>query len=209
MISVDTLFPYVLPFVTGCSEPLARQAIVQTAIEFCDKTAVMAETLDAFPTSKGIAEYDVDVPNTQMRVSRIISAKVDNVIVAGVHTTDAAKLTKTDGKPMGFYTTRTGSVLQVNLYPVPDDKYTIQLTVAYAPTFGATSIEDDLVNYWGEAISCGAVARIAETPNMPFSNPDLAMYKRNEFMRHCQAAKIDSYQGRVRSSTRVALRPLV
>ena len=51
MISIDKFYSRVMPYVQGCPEPTASQAILDAAIEFCDKTNVMRQTLDTFFTS--------------------------------------------------------------------------------------------------------------------------------------------------------------
>ena len=50
MISIDSFFSRVLPYVVGCSEPMARQAVLDSAIKFCDQSNVIRQTVDAFST---------------------------------------------------------------------------------------------------------------------------------------------------------------
>lgn len=208
MVSIDTLFPRILPFVQGCSEPMVRQAALDAAIRFCDKTNVMREALDTFTTVSGITAYDVDTPSAQLRVARILSVTVDGEKLKGVFEEDVDNLANLTGKPMMFYTTRIGSEFQLNFYPKPDAKYTVKVTASFAPTYNATTIEDDLVDYWYEGIVAGAISQLAKIPNMPFFNPDLAMLKEQEFMRVCSKAKTESYYGHVRGGITMKQRPL-
>lgn len=209
MISIDSFFSRVIPYVVGCSEPMARQSILDAAISFCDKTSIMRQTVDAFSTVSDITSYDVETPNSQLRVSRILSVTIDGEEVAGIFEEDVPTLTARSAKPTAFYTTRNGSELLLNMYPTPDDAYSVVITAAYAPTRSATSVEDDLYNYYSEAIASSAIAKLAEVPNMPFSNDMLAAKMGMEAVKLCSAAKAESYYGRIRGGTRVKSRPLV
>lgn len=208
MVSIDTLFSRILPFVQGCSEPMVRQAALDAAIRFCDQTNVMRETLDAFSTVANINSYDVDTPSTDLRLARILSVTVDGDKIKGVFEEDVANLPDQIGKPTMFYTSRVASEFQLHFFPKPDAKYRVLVTASFAPTISATTVEDDLVNYWHEGIVAGAISQLAKIPNMPFFNPDLANVKEQEFMRVCARAKTESYYGRVRGGTAMKQRPL-
>lgn len=209
MISIDEFFPRVLPYVPGCSEPLARQAILDSAIRYCEKTLILRQSLDSFNTIKNLVSYDLESPNNQMRVARVLSVTIDGKEVKGIFEEDVPLLSDDEGKPTGFYTTRVDSEFVLNLYPKPDRKYKVVVTVALAPTKRATSLEDDLYNVWSDGVIAGAIANIAKVPNMPFSSMDVAMAKEMELAKYMQESRVESYYGRVRGGTRVKTRPLV
>lgn len=209
MISIDEFFPRVLPYVPGCSEPLARQAILDSAIRYCEKTLILRQSLDSFNTIKNLVSYDLESPNNQMRVARVLSVTIDGKEVKGIFEEDVPLLSDDEGKPTGFYTTRVDSEFVLNLYPKPDRKYKVVVTVALAPTKRATSLEDDLYNVWSDGVIAGAIANIAKVPNMPFSSMDVAMSKEMELAKYMQESRVESYYGRVRGGTRVKTRPLV
>lgn len=209
MLSIDELFPRVLPYVPGCSEPLARQAILDSAIEFCDKTSILTQTLDAFSTVSGLVSYDLETPNRQMKVARVLAVTIDGKEIKGTFTEDVPTLPDREGQPTSFYTTRIDSEFVLNLHPLPDDKYSVITTVALSPTISATSLEDELVTVWSDGIVDGAIARIARVPNQPFSSFDVAMLYTQSSARKIAAIKAESYQGRIRGGTRIKTRPLV
>lgn len=210
MVSIDSFMSRVLPFVVGCSEPMARQAILDSAIDFCQCTNVIRQTLDTFSAIKGINNYDLETPNNQQKVARILSVTVDGREIAGIFEEDVSSLNHdATGVPSGFYTTRIDSEFVLNLHPTPDAKYKIIVTAALAPTINATSVQDDLLNEWTQTVVDGAIARIAAIPNMPFTNPDIVMMHKQNAMRGMSKAKTESYYGRVRGGTRIKPRPLV
>ena len=209
MISIDSFFSRVLPYVVGCSEPMARQAVLDSAIKFCDQSNVIRQTVDAFSTVSGLVSYDLEAPNTQMRIARVLAVTVDGVEIGGIFEEDVPRLNSQSAKPTSFYTTRVNSELVVNMHPLPDAAYSVIVTAAYAPTRAATSLENDLYNYYSEGIAAGAISKLAAIPNMPFSNDMLAAKMEMEAAKHCSAAKTESYYGRIRGGTRVKSRPLV
>lgn len=209
MISIDEMFPRVMPYASGCSEPMARQAILDSAIYFCEQTLVLRQSLDNFSTIKGLVDYDLESPNRQMRISRVLSVSIDGRKIKGLYEEDMPLLGDQKGKPTCFYTSRTDSELVLKLYPEPDKKYDVSVTVALAPTRSATALEDDLHNLWVEGVAAGAVSILTKIPNMPFTNTDLAFMKDVEGSRCIQKAKSESYYGRVRGGTRVKTRPIV
>ena len=50
MIPLSAFFPRLLPNVLGCPEPLAQQALLDSAIEFCSRSLAVTTTLDRTTT---------------------------------------------------------------------------------------------------------------------------------------------------------------
>lgn len=209
MISIDEFFPRMLPYVPGCSEPLARQAILDSATRYCEKTLILRQSLDSFNTIKNLVSYDLESPNNQMRVARVLSVAIDGKEIKGIFEEDVPLLSDSEGRPTGFYTSRVDSEFVLNLHPKPDNKYKVVVTVALAPTKTATSLENDLFNVWSDGVIAGAIALVSKVPNMPFSSMDVAMAKEAEMAKYMHESRVESYYGRVRGGTRVKTRPLV
>jgi hypothetical protein len=188
---------------------MARQAILDSAIYFCEQTLTLRQSLDNFNTIKGLVEYALDSPNNQMKISRVLSVSIDGKRIKGLFEEDEPLLGDQTGKPTCFYTSRVDSEFVLKLYPEPDNKYDVSVTVALAPTRNASALEDDLHDLWVEGIAAGAVSILTKIPNMPFTNTDLAFMKDVEASRCIQKAKSESYYGRVRGGTRVKTRPIV
>lgn len=209
MISIDKFYSRVMPYVQGCPEPTASQAILDAAIEFCDSTNVMRQTLDTFFTSKDVNNYDIDMPNRQLRVSKILAVCLDDEKLSGVFEQDSYYLPNREGKPTAYYTRRVDEALSLRFNVFPDDRYSVEISAALAPTRSATSIETDLYDYWGDAIVMEAIAKLASMPQTVFFNPALAVEMASKAREQRHVARIESHQGKVRGGTRVRLRPLV
>ena len=63
MASPSDFLSYVLPYVTGCSMPLAQQQILSICREFCSRAPVVQELLDPVDAIAGQALYDLDAPS--------------------------------------------------------------------------------------------------------------------------------------------------
>ena len=209
MISIDKFYSRVIPYVQGCPEPTASQAILDAAIEFCDSTNVMRQTLDKFFTSKDVNDYDIDLPSRQLRVSKILAVCLDDDKLSGVFEQDSYYLPNRSSKPTAFFTRRVDEALTLRFNVHPDARYSVEISAALAPTRSATSVETDLYDYWGDAIAMEAIAKLANMPQTVFFNPALAVEMANKAREQRHTARIESQQGKVRGGTRVRLRPLV
>lgn len=204
---LSDFYPRILPYVVGCPDPVAEQALRDTAISFCDSTMVIHEQLTAFNTMVSTAEYTLSAPSADETVSRVLEVSVDGRAIRPIPSTDAFGLLSQSGAPVYFYTTRVGSQLKLVLYPTPDKAYTIAVDAALRPTRTATQVQDDLYNQWIDTLAAGAVSRIASMPGQSFTDMQLAAFKQSEFYTGVTRARIDGRTGRLKGSARVTLRP--
>ena len=207
MIAVSEFFPRLMPYVIGCSEPMAAQALVDSAIAFCNDSLVMQLRLDAQRTQANAAEFDVDPPSSQA-IARVLRVWVEGV---EIHATQSDRINDglaATGRPRTFYTQQNGSVLSALLYPTPDAAYALQVDVATRPLRNAKVFENDLFDLWLEPIVDGAKARLMAIPDQPFSNPSMAGAAAANAMYLSRKARIEGSYGRTRAAGRVQMRPL-
>jgi hypothetical protein len=209
MISIDKFFSRVMPYVQGCPEPTASQAILDAAIDFCDSTAVMRRSLDTFYTRADLNDYDLDTPHKSLRIAKILAVRLDGDPISGVFEEDSYRLSVREGKPTGFYTRRIDETLTLRFNVLPDARYPVEVSASFAPTRSATVVENDLFDYWGDAIAMEAIARLSGMPETLFSNPALSVEMSNRARAQRHEARIESFQGKVRGGSRVKIRPLV
>lgn len=208
MKPISDFFPRLMPFVAGCSEPLATQAIVDSAIEFCEKSLVIQHTIDSFSTVAGTAAYSLDAP-FQQEVARIIRVAVAGRDLYGLPQTPMpAAPSDAVAHPLAFYTTRNDSELLLQLEPIPDAAYTVYVRAALRPTKEATQLEDDLYTRWSDAVINGALARLKIIPGQAFTDGSGAMYHSALSAKYTNTARIDGVSGRIIGSMAVRSRPL-
>lgn len=214
MQSLDVFMSRLLTSVPGCPDPLAKQALLDSAIEFCEETSIVQVTSEPQDTVALTSVYDVDLPS-QQRVSTTLKAwygtkplvpaatsQIDNILAfvesAGGETAEV-------GEPSAYYEIAPG---QIAIYPVPQNSLVrgFSARVATKPTRNATSVDDVLYHDWAEAIVGGATARLAATPNQMFTNPVVASQGNAAFWKGVSSATNIARRGRVRTSMRVTVR---
>jgi hypothetical protein len=208
MKPISDFFPRMLPYLPGCSEPMAAQALVDAAIAFCEDSMVLREPLAPVAVVADTEAYTLVAP-VQQQVARVLSVRLGDRELAAVMAEDVNLLPAATGRPMAFYTTRTGSALQVHLFPTPDEAGSLVAQVALRPTKTADELEDDLFDLWSDAVISGAMARCMAVPGQPFSDPSGAAAYGSAAAALSRKARVESYHGRVRGSIRVRSRPFV
>lgn len=204
--------PRLLPSVPGCSDPLARQALLDAVIEFCEETQIVRVTTDPTYLTGGASVYTVDVPSGQRVVltqrawygttelAPMPASMIGSVSVfTGSDPADAAQF------PRYFLESAPG---EVGLYPTPGPLANELLTfrVATKPSRSASSVENVLFEDWSEAVVAGALMRLHAIPDTPFFSDGHAMRRAAQFQLAISRARSEAQRGRVRGSLTVATR---
>lgn len=210
MLNLDVFLPRLLPSVPGCPDPLARQAILDSAIEFCEETGVVQFTTDPQYTTN-VAVYEVDVPTGQ-KVSVVQRAwygktELRPTLSSMTNNVDAytAEASDPHAAPHSFLEYAPG---EVTLYPTPGTLAVELLTfrVTTKPSRDATQVEDVLFQDWAEPIVAGALRRLHATPDTPFFSDTHAMRRAAEFQLGVSRARAEAQRGRIRGSMTVTHR---
>ena len=191
-----------MPHLPGCTNALASQALVDSAIDFCNISMVLRERLPASMTMTRVGTYDPSA-SAFHRVSRITKVWVDDVELSPVVSQSVGVTPATPQKPVSFYVTREGGDILVNLLPVPDAAYTLQVEAVLRPARSATQLDDGLFDIWMEPVLEGAKARLMSLPDQPFSNPNGAKHAAQLAFTLTQKARVDGSYGRVLGGIRV------
>lgn len=214
MKSLDIFMPRVIPYVVGCTDPMAKQALVDAAVEFCVRTNAVWQQA-TLASRVGVAEYDIDVP-AQMDVARVIEVYYGT---ARLRANDRADVddplalrgavngsTPTSGTPAAFFAAHGEGTFKV--YPVPDTATALVFTVraSFTPTRNATQLDDVLYTKYIDVLACGAIAYLAAIPGQMFTSKSAADYHRQKFNFGLSRAITDGRKGAVMSSTRVKAR---
>src|SRR5574343_1749686 len=62
VVTLESFLPRMLPNAVGCTEPLALQALLDSAIEFCHRSVVVTATLDPMVVQADVSTYPLDLP---------------------------------------------------------------------------------------------------------------------------------------------------
>ena len=195
-----------MPHLPGCSVPLVNQFIVDAAIQFCEATGAIRQTMDPITLAPGMGFYDFDAPS-QQQVVRITRAFIDGNEIRLVPLNEAPAPRDSTGEPVFLHTIRTDFNPEFVLTPAPDKAYSLVLEVASRPTRTATALNDDLLDLWLEAIAAGAISAGQRIPAQPFTDPVGAGQRHAEFRSHISRARINASMGQAQGTQRVRARP--
>jgi len=215
MQALSKFLPYVIPYVQGCSDPMAEQAILSACIEFATSAAVVQTTT---PVSVVAAQqdYDVDIPSQMALVAvqrvfyknSLLSPVPLNSVLSGLamQGVDIGDATVRVGAPQAYFLKDpTGDI--ISLYPIPDTQAAVAngLTIqaSFSPTRSATQVDDVLFNSYAEDIAYGAIGRLLGIPGQLFTNTPLATQNLKQFAQGVSSAKAVGRTGQLVSSSRV------
>ena len=210
MLNLDVFLPRLLPSAPGCPDPMARQALLDSAIEFCEETNLVRVTTDPQYTT-GAAVYEVDVPPSQKvaltqrawygkrELMPAMSSMVSNVDAYTLVTADPHQV------PHSFLESAPG---EITLFPAPGALATELLTfrAVTKPSRTATQVADVLFEDWAEAIVAGALKRLHSIPDTAFFSDSHAARRAAEFQLGINRARAEAQRGRVRGSITTAPR---
>lgn len=208
----DEFFPYVQPSLTSCPNPIVRQAILQTAIDFCKRSLCWTKRLSTVPLIANKSVYTLSLPGE----SRLV--EVLNVFGTGreldgrsfdVLIVDLPQWATQTGNPIYFVPDTTAASIEV--FPKPNTDAAIYGTltarVALTPTKDAEEVPELLLDLWQDAIAWGSMSRLKLMSNQPWSDPALGQHYEQKYLVECDNARIEHEHGKQRGSYRVQPRP--
>lgn len=211
MKALDVFMSRLMPWVSGCPDPLARQALVDSAIEFCEETGVTLSISDPQDVYAGTGTYTLYVPTGQGVVvtkkvwfgtAQLVPATTTEVDSVLAYVASTAGATPNTGTPSSFFEISPGVI---GLYPIPDTDTPQSLTAQFAskPSRSATSVEDILFEDWVEAVIAGARKRLHSMPAQFYSDDGKAAEQERVFRYYVNRAKGVATRGRVQGSMTV------
>lgn len=216
MKTIDLFFPLVVPYVPGCSDPMALQAIRHALIDFC-QSSDLVQRIYSYDVVAGQDAYVVDVPD-HMNMNRVLNIGWQGRWLSPIPPDAVPSDVVLLGQPVGLANPRAGdpeayfqqspSETTFRLYPIPDTDLAKGLTVkaSYSPSQTALSMEDHLFDNWAEEIAAGAIARLLAMPGQQFTNVHAATVYRSQFRDGISDARRLKEQGYTQGSQRVAPR---
>lgn len=212
MSTLSEFLPYVLPYVAGCSSPLAEMHLRRICIDFCTYTAVVQATLDPMDALQGQIEYDIDTPQGT-EAAFILDAHLNGQMLPilngmGGSGTTAFASELPPGMPTALQQLP-GNQMVLDRAPWITMPAAITLHVSLKPTRNTNNVADVLLNDYAVPIGYGAVAQLMMIPGHHFSNPALAQTFANAWQRERTEARIRANKGFAQASSRVKARRFI
>jgi hypothetical protein len=168
------------PYMTGVPVPALEDAVREACIEFCQRTRVDTRI-------KGSIEYVPEEPDTALP---LVTNETTPWQCINLWTPTGLVLPKTRREidlqyPDGFVGVTVSDTRLlfgwislrpqlVRLVPALSVETVLRLEVCYQPKREARMVDDYLYDLFGEQISFGAMARLAEHADVPYANPAAA-----------------------------------
>jgi len=208
MALLSSFTPRIAYRVDGCPDITIEQAVLDSCIDFCERTHIIRQTLDPVTTVVGVKEVELDLP-PGTRLANIIKVWVDDREIEATseeevgtplaHVDSVPGVESTNSVPAWYIESTPGSI---RLFPGPDKAYTVTVRAALKPSRAATSVDDILFENWMNAIVEGALARLYLMPEV-WANPGLAAASAKAFLAFASSASAESRQGRGRGEMRI------
>ena len=207
MVPISAFFPRLLPSVVGCPEPLAQQALLDSAIEFCGRSLAVTTTLDAVTLSAGKASFEVDTP-TGTTIAQVLNLWFDGTEIEAAPYAQATNMSAIAGTPRYFYGEDIDEAFNITLLPAPDTTVArgVIVRAALKPKRSATTVHSVLFERYAQAIVDGAQAILLAIPDQPFSDEAKAQVMAVRARSGANHARTDAMHGRVQSSISVKMR---
>jgi hypothetical protein len=217
MKTFEDFYPFILPEVLGCPEPVVDQALISTLIDFCDKTLVHQVDHDPITVVRGVIDYELDPPVNQTLVSKIMkvfykdtpleAVAPDDVRVAQIYNKYFEDVQPQEGPPRA-YIQKDPRTISIFPYPQETERLALTLRVALKPTRSATQFDDILFEEYAETIGAGAISRLAMQPGKTYSDMKLAGVKNVLYTAGVNVARQRASRGSTRASTHVRMRKI-
>lgn len=198
MRDVSSFLPFVLPYVPGCSDPMAEQAVLSACIEFCGRS-LLVQNISEEDAVADQPDYDVEEPSNMALVKVLSVYHLDTqlkprsremvVRASAQRVTAITGVTVVSGTPTEWFS-RDPAEPVISVYPPPDTAGAGAITIvaAHQPTRAATRVADTLYDDYAEDIAAGAIARLLLMPAQPFTAPTLSKPYRDQFTAAVNAA---------------------
>lgn len=197
-INIEEFLPSVIPYVKGVPDVVAYDAIRDSIEEFCKRSTLVRIIHEPVTIVPEVAEYNLDIPYHYYSVA-IIQAGIGNWPLPAMDTDTITLYFGPDWRyktgPVSYITQDDPRSFTLAMVPARTYVDPIYMTVAVAPTKEATSVRKIIFDNWSEVIAFGARARLHDTPDAPYYDPQQAIKFRAWFDSGCSEAKITADKG--------------
>ncbi|HWQ39177.1 MAG TPA: hypothetical protein VNM24_11325 [Burkholderiales bacterium] len=195
----------VLPDVPGCPQAVAKNAIRNAAIDFCERSLIWRADMEPISAVANQAEYDFE-PEAGAAVVKVVRLWYDKKEIYPQTPEQLAERyahwPSQAGTPLYYTQERPDAVILVP-YPNADLAGALTGKLALKPTRASTAGPAFLFEEWLEAIACGAKARLFAMKKKPWTDGELAGHHQAMFDHAIAKTMRRASQGHTRAPLRV------
>jgi hypothetical protein len=208
VVNLSQFLPRLLPNVLGCPEPVAIQALLDSAIDFCNRSSVISVELDPITVIKDLDTYELETPDSTT-VSVIQKVWYDGTLLSAVPYDAATGMySGHHGDPRYYFGSYVEEAYSMTLMPTPTTtlRNGLRVRVALTPTRSATKVHSVLFDRYVDGIVAGAIAIIAAIPDQQYTNPGQAVAAAGKARAVSAIARGEIMHGNAQSSLSVKMR---
>ena len=215
-VALSTFYSRVAPHVQGCPDPIIEEAVRDACIELADQSLLWQELLDTPVVTAGESDVELEVPANSaitriMHVwwggHRLVPSTPDEQSVPDVYTERIGTYRARRATP-GQYLVMGPTLLAVHPVSSKTEAAKLVVVAALKPTRTTTVVPDVFYNDHAETIAAGAIARLTAVPGTAFTNPEVALFRAQQFGSAIAAERININRGSGRASLTVRQNPL-
>ena len=193
---LDDFLPEMLQYCNGAPSIMLRIHLINSAIEFCEKSLILKKSPSAFQLEEDVDIYTMKYTQDRYRAVAVDSCKFDNTSQPLIRTTERemdgefANWRETDSsKPTRYWLTE--DLNQIRFFSTPKEDIDIDLIVQTVVTYkrGQTEVDEYIFEKWHEFIQAGALARVLVIPEATWKDNTLAATFGREFSRGKREAR--------------------
>lgn len=209
MKPLSDFLPRLLVYTPACPEPLAEQALLDSAIDFCERSSAIRADADPITVVEGVVDYELYAPSNEQSIARVLKVFLDGERIEAVMAEVSSPTPEDPARPSGYLVIEDDLGLTLRLNVIPDETYTLNVELALRPTKTAKKLDSRIHTRWMDAVVAGALSRLYAVPGQPFSDAGAAVYQASRAARIMNSARIEGSYGRVRGSMAVRARPFM
>ncbi len=192
MAALSDFYKLVNTFIPGVPEPTVDYALIRAARRFSSLSWLSRRSINVTLVEDQASYTLAPADSTNEEIIGVHAVEYDD---QPLDPTKPELVETTSGTPKCWYIEQNYLLV---LNPVPDANVagdTVQVRIAVQPTLEATTIPNDIVREYHQAIGDGAIAWLQAMPKQPWSDPQMSMAMERKFIAQAMRAKETALRG--------------
>jgi hypothetical protein len=201
-VLLDTFAPEILQYCNGAPTIMVRSHVINTVIEFCEKSLVLKKSPSPLNLEEDVNTYTLKYPANRYRAIAVDNARIDGSDLPMTETTEkemnasfANWRTTTASKPSRYFLE--DETNKIRFWPMTnaDINDDLELVTRVTYTRSQTEVDEFLYEKWHEVIQAGVINRMLMIPSATWYNPQLAQEFKRVWSRGIRQARKTTLTG--------------
>jgi len=194
MADLSSLYPYIMPELPGCPDPIVDRVIVDSVREFCRRTDLLRNT-ENLSILVGEDSYSLSPPvgNEVLDIKRVYLDGIDIPLYR--EDSGLVKInSSSEGESIIYYTWKPQDTIVTHPIPSTLLDNTLDVDYSYQPLRTATTIPDEVFDRWAECLAAKVKSILMRQAGKSWSNPEFVGINNAEWWRLLGDARSESFR---------------